>query len=310
MMTSRVLRPLARRVQARCFSVDPFKEPSRFVTGLTAEDVEKNEEISAFMKANFVQKSTSSEISGDEEDAVDEVVEIDPSDALNIRKLTGYLRDTVEEEGSRRCQTLRDYQGQVPGLIYGANPTLGISSSDPASKIFVKTEWSLLQRELDLYHRSFESRVYDLTIYEDGSDTDGTVHRVVPTSVQRHPVQHKLYCTNYLRYHAGRAIKIPIIYINEEESPAMKRGGFIAPINRFVSCMVEEGAPIPEHLEMECTGLQIKEVARLDRIAFPDGVTIAKRVKQDRFIIGTVFGRRSGDDADEEGAEGEAEKTD
>eukprot|EP00545_Synedropsis_sp_CCMP1620_P001451 CAMPEP_0119012952 /NCGR_PEP_ID=MMETSP1176-20130426/7714_1 /TAXON_ID=265551 /ORGANISM="Synedropsis recta cf, Strain CCMP1620" /LENGTH=306 /DNA_ID=CAMNT_0006965991 /DNA_START=10 /DNA_END=930 /DNA_ORIENTATION=+ len=303
-MTSRVLRPLARRVQGRYFSADPLKDPSRFVTGLSAEQVEKDEEIGAFMKANFVVKA-SPEM--DTEEVVEEVAEVSASNALNIRELYGYLRDTVDEEGSRRCQTLRDNQGDIPGLLYGGDPTQGIHSQDPASKIFVKTPWSLLQRELDLYHRSFESRVYDLTIYEDESDTDGTVHRVMPTSVQRHPVQHKLFCTNYLRYHAGRPIKLPIVYVNEEESPALKRGGFIAPINRFISCMVEEGATIPERLELECTGLQIKDVARLDRIMFPDGVSLSKRVKPDKFIIGSVFGRRGGDDEEDE-ADGEGEK--
>jgi large subunit ribosomal protein L25 len=305
MMTSRVLRPLARRIQGRHFSADPLKNPSKFVTGLSVEDVEKNEEISAFMKANFVVESEESESVAEE--VVEDSVEVNPANALNIRKLTGYLRDTIREEGSRRCQTLRDGGGDVPGLLYGGDPTLGIRSSDAASKIFVKTPWPLLQRELDLYHRSFESRVYDLTIYEDESDTEGIVHRVLPTSVQRHPIQHKLFCANYLRYHAGRPIRIPIAYINEEESPALKRGGFIAPINRFISCIVEEGVPIPERLELECTGLQMKEVARLDRIIFPDGVSLSKRVKTDTFIIGTVFGRRGGLEDDEEA--GEAEKT-
>jgi large subunit ribosomal protein L25 len=309
MMTSRVLRPLARRIQGRHFSADPMENPSKFVTGLSVEDIENNEEISAFMKANFVVDSPQeSESAEEEEEVVDDVTEVNTAIALNIRKLTGYLRDTVREEGSRRCQTLRDGGGDVPGLLYGADPTLGIRSSDAASKIFVKTPWSLLQRELDLYHRSFESRVYDLTIFEDESDKEGTVHRVLPTSIQRHPIQHKLFCTNYLRYHAGRPIKIPIAYINEEESPALKRGGFIAPINRFISCLVEEGVPIPDKLELECTGLQMKEVARLNRIIFPDGVSLSNRIKPDKFIIGSVFGRRSGGDDDEEGdAEKKAE---
>jgi hypothetical protein len=55
---------------------------------------------------------------------------------------------------------------------------------------------------------------------------------------------------------------------------------------------VEDGVPIPEKLELECTGLQLREVARLDRIIFPDGVRISKLVKPKFFIVGTVFGRR------------------
>lgn len=302
MLTSRLLRHGARSLNLRFLSADPLKDPARFIEGLTPEEVEKNEEIAAFIKANFQPEPETSSMEA--EVTVDDfVIENNAASALNIRKLQCYLRDPVDEEGSRRCDTVRD-NGEVPGIIYGGDPTQGIRSTDGNSRIYVKSAWPMLQRELALYHRSFESRVYDLTVYEDESDQEGTVHRVVPTSVNRHPIQHKLFCTNYLRYHPGRPIKIPIVYVNEEESPALKRGGFIAPISRYVTCLVEDGAAIPECLELECTGLQTREVLRLDRITFPDGVRICKRVKQDRFIIGSVFGRRG--DAEDEDAETEA----
>lgn len=293
-----------RQIKARCFSADPLQEPSKFVEGLTAEDVEKDEEIAAFMKANFLPNEDDSGFFSAVEETTETVVEdvvLEESgaNALNIRKIHCFIRDGVDEEGSRRCQTIRDNH-EIPGLLYGGDPTQNISSKDPSSKILVKTPWAVLQRELDLYHRSFQSRVYDLTIFADESDKEGTVHRVLPTSVQRHPIQHKLYCTNYLRYHPLRPINIPIKYVNEEESPAMKRGGFIAPVSRYVSCLVEDGVPIPESLELECTGLELKDVVRLDRISFPDGVRISKRVKPDRFLVGTVFGQRGAKAAVEE----------
>ena len=287
----------------RFFGTDPFQEPSKFVDGLSVEEVTKDPEIAAFLKANFGQEDTwrsrteraaaaaAADTSIMAKHALDNPIS-DATQQLNIRKLFCYRRDTVEEEGSRRCQRLRDVADEIPGLVYGADPTMGISSKGTTSNIFVKTPWRVLQRELDLFHRSFECRVYDLTILEDETDTEGTVHRVTPTSVQRHPVQNKVYCTNYLRYHPKRPINIPITYINEEESPILKRGGFIAPISRHVSCLVEDGVPIPEKLELECTGLQLKEVARLDRIIFPEGVRISKLVKPAKFIVGTVFGRR------------------
>ena len=293
-MSSRLLRngAIIRHAHKRFFSVNPLVEPSKFVEGLTAEDVQKNEKIAAFLRANFMQEDDRPSPALMEEAVEDEIVEADPASLLNIRKLSCYLRHTVDEEGSRRCRIIRDNL-EIPGLVYGGDPFQGIHSNDRSSKIFVKTVWKLLQRELDLYHRSFESRVYDLTVFEDSTDTEGTVHRVVPTNVQRHPIQHKLFCVNYLRYHPLRPLQIPIVYVNEEESPAIKRGGFIAPVKRYVSCMVEDGVPIPEKLELECTGLQLREVVRLDRIIFPEGVRISKHVQPDRFVIGTVFGRRA-----------------
>jgi large subunit ribosomal protein L25 len=293
-MTSRLLRSGAsiRHAHKRFFSADPLLEPWKFVEGLTVEDVQKNETIAAFLRANFEGEDERPPPELAKKADEDELVEEDPASLLNIRKISCFRRHTVDEEGSRRCQTIRDNL-EIPGLVYGGDPFKGIHSQDESSKIFVKTVWKVLQRELDIYHRAFESRVYDLTVFEDATDTEGTVHRVVPTDVQRHPIQNKLFCVNYLRYHPLRALKIPIVYVNEEESPAIKRGGFIAPVNRYVSCMVEDGVPIPEKLELECTGLQLREVVRLDRIIFPAGVQISKVVKPDRFVIGTVFGRRA-----------------
>ena len=55
MMMSRLLRngALIRGTHKRFFSADPLLEPWKFVQGLTAEDVAKNETLAAFLRANF-----------------------------------------------------------------------------------------------------------------------------------------------------------------------------------------------------------------------------------------------------------------
>jgi len=174
------------------------------------------------------------------------------------------------------------------------------------------TPWEQIQREMDRFtYHNFESRVYDLTVYEedDHDEEEGAVHRVVPANVQFHPIQNKIYCCNYLRYHAGKPIEIPIVYANEDESGAMKRGGFVVPQNRHISCLVEDGVPIPEAVEMDCTGLKLNEVIRMDRIIFPPGVKASKRVKPERFLVGTLFGRRADDDGEEAGEDSEEEES-
>jgi large subunit ribosomal protein L25 len=302
-------------------------DPGQLVSGLTQEQVEASPEIAEFLKSNFSEGDEEQEglsiplelwkeYGYDERDfspaedtqygepRIDKGLGSAEQQALNIRKLSTFLRNQEQEKGTRDCHDLRD-DFIIPGIMYGSDPTRDIFSRDKSTRILVKTPWGELQRELDRFHRRFESRVYDLTVYEDESDTEGTVHRIMPRDVQRHPVKGEVYCANFLRYHAGRPIKIPIVYINEEESPALKRDGFIIPVNKFVECMVEEGAPIPEALELECTGLQVKDVIRLDRLIFPDGVTPSRRVDQETFVIGPVAGGRGGasatDDETEEG---------
>ena len=294
-----------------------FTDPGQFVSGLTKEQVEANPAIATFLQVNFVDAENSKDgISipmeilkeyGYSESDFPPVIEKQYGDpridkglgspeqqALNIRKLSTYMR---EEEG-HACGLMRDNL-MIPGVIYGGDPTLGISSHDKSTRIMIKTNWPELQRELDRFHRKFESRVYDVTLYQDESDTEGTVHRVLPRSVQRHPVKGMIYCTNFLRYHAGRPIKLPIVYINKEESPALKRDGYIIPVNKYVECLVEEGVPIPEALELECAGLKVRDVIRLDRLIFPDGVTPSKRVNRETFLVGPVAGGRGADDEEE-----------
>lgn len=126
---------------------------------------------------------------------------------------------------------------------------------------------------------------------------------VVPADLQMHPVSHWAYCLNFIRYHPGKPLKIPIRTINEEESPTLKRGGFFGFVNRFIECLVEEGTPIPEYLALECTGLKQKEVVRRERLIVPEGVTIHPRVPED-YLMGTVYGAR-GVEVEEEETEGE-----
>ncbi|KAL7539206.1 hypothetical protein ACHAXR_009615 [Thalassiosira sp. AJA248-18] len=126
---------------------------------------------------------------------------------------------------------------------------------------------------------------------------------VIPSDLHMHPVAHAPYCLNYKRYHPSKPIKIKIKMINEEESPTIKRGGFLALVNHFIEVLVEDGAPIPEFIELECTGLRQKDVVRRDRLIIPEGVTIHPRVPGD-YLMGTVYGVRGGDAVD--GGEGEA----
>ena len=131
---------------------------------------------------------------------------------------------------------------------------------------------------------------------------------VIPADLQLHPVAHSALCVNFIRYHANKPIKIPIRTINEEESPAMKKGGFISFVNTMVECLVEEGGVIPERIELECTGLKQKDVVRRERLIIPEGVVVHPRVKND-FLVGTVFGAKgAAADGDEEGEEGEEAK--
>jgi large subunit ribosomal protein L25 len=319
---NRLLLPTRSSTIRSLSTTDVWKDPSAYVSGLTKEEINADPQISEFLQSNFgdgkdakdgyrIPTEVLSEYGLDDSDLVpivenqygtppvDKGLGTEAQQALNIRKLSSFVR---HEHGTPACDALRN-DFWIPGMLYGSDPTQNIVSTDKSARIMLKTQWTELQRELDRYHRHFESRVYDLTLYGDESDSEGTTVRVLPRDVQRHPVLGKLYCANFLRYHAGRPIKIPIVYINQEESPALKRDGYIIPVNKYVECIIEDGVPIPKNLELECTGLQLKQVIKIDRLIFPDGVKPSKRVNPDTFVIGPVAGGRGGAQAAGEGEE-------
>eukprot|EP00568_Trieres_chinensis_P007616 CAMPEP_0183295792 /NCGR_PEP_ID=MMETSP0160_2-20130417/3616_1 /TAXON_ID=2839 ORGANISM="Odontella Sinensis, Strain Grunow 1884" /NCGR_SAMPLE_ID=MMETSP0160_2 /ASSEMBLY_ACC=CAM_ASM_000250 /LENGTH=368 /DNA_ID=CAMNT_0025457325 /DNA_START=7 /DNA_END=1113 /DNA_ORIENTATION=- len=304
------LSSLARPTAPSCFA-----HPSKYVSGVTPEMLETDPAIRAFYEANYPDHESEPDVIEpskyiDERRAKklemregwdqDDGKHPDPElDRLNLRRIYCYPRSRESESGSRRGRSLRSRR-LIPGIIYGSDPTRGILSFDFESRVPVKTPWRHIQRELDRYHRGFPARVYELTVFpEEGDDYDSgaeplSVERVVPADVNMHPVNIAAYCCNFLRYHPGRPINIPIRYINEEESAAMKRGAFIAPINRNVNVIVEEGVPVPEFIDLECTGVKLKDVLRTERLILPDGVAFSDKVKKDQFLVGTVFGSRRG----------------
>jgi ribosomal protein L25 (general stress protein Ctc) len=316
-------------------------DPTRLVDGATLQRIQDNPALGEYLRANFpgafdeggmssTPELESSLVGGNNSDVagMDKSGKTSTTPALypatqqeegafplNVRPLVTYPRDPDWEEGSRSCRRLRWQDGMIPGLIYGSDPRLGVYSHQPESKIFVKTPSHDLQRELDRYGHHFESRVYELSVLDPGGSSEVmSTHRVVPRDLQRHPVHASvLYCVNFCRYHPGRPLMLPVTYLNEEESPALKRDGFILPLKRYIECFVEAGAPIPERLELECTGLRFKDVIRKDRIVLPDGVRFSDRVnKRGReYIIGVVFGKSRGaaaaaSDDDAAGAEATA----
>ena len=99
---------------------------------------------------------------------------------------------------------------------------------------------------------------------------------------------------------ATRPIQLPLQFINPEESPALKCDGFIIPIKKHVECFIEEGVPIPDALEVECTGLVLKDIIRMDCVIFPDGVRPTDRVDNENFVVSPVGRGRSTAMADDE----------
>jgi large subunit ribosomal protein L25 len=269
-------------------------DPSTLMHNLTLEKIEGDLVLEDYLRANFPEAFEDFTQPEDEEpDRPFFVRETEPTYEFNHRPMTTYRRDLHYEVGSRGGRRIRFLDRMIPGAVYGCDPTIGMVGPDPTTRFNVKTPWHLIQSELDRYHRDFESHVYNLTVLDNESATEGETFKVIPQNVNRHPWKDSVYCVNFCRYHPGRPIKLPIQYINQEESMALKRDGYVIPIQRHIECFVDDGVDIPEAIEIECTGLRYKSVVRTDRVILPDGVRFSDRVlkRGKDYIIGVVYGK-------------------
>ena len=109
--------------------------------------------------------------------------------------------------------------------------------------------------------------------------------------IDRDPGTAQPTAVNFLRYRPGFPVEVPVCFANEEMCLALKRGGMLLSINRFVkvSC---EGETIPEMLVVDLTGARNNQKVGIERVVFPPGVSPFE-VRED-YVLGVVKGKNLG----------------
>lgn len=181
----------------------------------------------------------------------------------------------------------------VPGVIYGGG-------EDPVA---ITVEFNELFTSLKKGH--FLSTL--LTLKVDGKD-----ERVICRGVQRDVVKDLPTHVDFLRLSRKSRInlQIPVVFINEEESVGLKKGGTLVVIRNEVELKVTAGN-IPDHLEVDLAEVEIGDTIHMSDITLPEGT---RPMITDRdFVIANVAAPTvSSDDEDEDDSdatEGEADAT-
>jgi len=151
--------------------------------------------------------------------------------------------------------------GRVPGIIYGDNKEPVLISLEP--------------RELSraLASRSFLATLVDVKV-------DGAVHRTLPRDVQYHPATDAPLHVDFMRVgsHARVTVTVPVVFINPEMSPGIRRGGILNIVRHGIEldCPVDA---IPDQLVVELNGLEIGDSIHISRVIVPEGCrpTITER---------------------------------
>jgi len=140
-------------------------------------------------------------------------------------------------------------------------------------------------------------------------DVDGKKHHVIPRDYQLDPVRDFVLHVDFLRVGAKTSltIEVPVRFINEEESPGLKRGAVLNIVRHTVEITCLASA-IPEGFEIDLTGTEVGDSLNISMVTLPEGAvpTITDR----DFTIATIAApsalrSESSDDEDDAEVEGE-----
>jgi large subunit ribosomal protein L25 len=158
-------------------------------------------------------------------------------------------------EGRGASRRLR-HSGKAPGIVYGAGATPTPIELDHNALIHA------------LKGEAFHSSILTMKL-------DGQVQKVLLRDVQMHPFRPQVLHVDFQRIDETRRIhmKVPLHFVNEAVSPAVKVGGAIIShiMNELdVSCLPKD---LPEFIEVDLSALDTGRSIHASEVKLPAGVT-------------------------------------
>lgn len=158
------------------------------------------------------------------------------------------------ESGKGAARSLRR-NGEVPAVVYG-------HAREPQSL-------SVNSRELDklLQHITAESTVVELSL-------DGGTSRTLIREIQRHPFKNVILHVDFQELVAGEAVsvRVPIVLVGTPEG-VRNSGGVLDQLMRELAIEVDP-ANIPNHIDVDVTGLAVGHTIHVSDVTLPEGVTV------------------------------------
>ena len=200
--------------------------------------------------------------------------------------------ETRDRAGKGASRALRR-EGRVPAVIYG-------HKDDPVS---IHVEEKALMKLLMTGH--FMNSV----VMVEGVGKKAV--RTLPKDVAFDPVSDRPVHVDFLRIseHAKVQVAVPVVFVDEEASPGLKRGGVLNMVRHELELAVD-AASIPDQVEISLKGRDVGDSIHISHVTLPKG---AESVITDRdFTIATIVAPSAlksseGDTSVSEEAEGEAE---
>ena len=199
--------------------------------------------------------------------------------------------ETRDRAGKGASRELRN-QGRVPAVVYGAN-------QEPLS---IHVEEKLLTKMLSTGH--FMNSVVMI-------EASGATTRTLPKDVQFHPVSSRPVHVDFFRIseHSKVTVNVPVRFIDEEESPGIKRGAVLNLVRHDLE-LICDASVIPDDIVISLKGLDVGDSIHISAVTLPDGVESA--ITDRDFTIATIVApsalkSEAGEAGDDEAPEAEAE---
>lgn len=171
-----------------------------------------------------------------------------------MEMLKAEVKNTSGKGGARALRR----NGLVPCIIYGDEKEPAMVSIDQ------KTVMKHSSRP------DFYSRVVELSV-------DGKNLTVLPKDVQYHPVTDRPLHVDFLRVSKSSEIRlhVPVEFINEDKSPAIKLGAILNVVQRTVEVLCSP-LDIPEKFEIDLSGTQLGATFTLKDLKIPVGCRLGR----------------------------------
>jgi len=181
---------------------------------------------------------------------------------------------SVQERSNESPRKLR-LEGQIPGIVYG--------EKDP-------TRITLNGKELS---KAYEDASYYTSVIQ--LEIGKTKEDVLAKDVQLDPVTDRIIHADFMRVNKNMRIRayVPVRFINEDKSIAIKRGGVL---NIIVHALEVKCSPyqIPSELTYDLSGVGLTDQILLEKLSLSKGVT-AVHPHRDR-ILATIVAPTSGNE--------------
>lgn len=160
--------------------------------------------------------------------------------------------ETRERAGKGASRALRR-EGRVPAVVYGGNE----------EALSIHVEEKELRRQLGTGH--FFNSVVEVEV-------GGKKVRTLPKDVAFHPVTDRPLHADFLRVSkdAKVHVNVPVVFINEDASPGLKKGGVLNIVHHELDLIVEADK-IPDDIVIDVTGLDVGDSIHIGAIKLPQG---------------------------------------